>query len=77
VLSSVYKYLAIAGAFVLAIGVAVLKGMSLQKTKTKVAQKEIELDAYKAVHKAEKEAEEVGDENSEKANDGDWSGLNR
>jgi len=77
VLSSVYKYLAIAGAFVLAIGVAILKGMSIQKTKTKVEQKDIELKAFKAATKAKEEGRKTTDENNDKADDGDWSGFNR
>ena len=76
-LITIKKYLVIGGAFVIAIFLAILKGMSLQKTKTKVAQKEIELEAHKAVAKAKEEGRKVTDENNDKADDGDWSGINR
>jgi len=66
-----------AGAFLLAIGLAILKGMSIQKNKTKLAQKDVELKTLKAVHKAKDKAKEVTDENNKKSDDGDWSGLNR
>ena len=76
-LNKVYMYLAAAGAFVLAVGLAVLKGMSIQKNKTKVAQKDIELESYKAVSKAKDKAKGVTDENTKKTDSGDWSGFNR
>ena len=76
-INKLYAYLAAAAAFVIAVGLAILKGMSIQKNKTKVKQKEVEIGALKAVHKAEKQAEEETDANSEKADSGDFTGLNR
>ena len=70
-------YLAAAGAFVLAIGLAILKGMSIQKNKTKLAQKDIEIEAIKEVHKAEKEGRAKTDENITDVDSGDWGGFNR
>jgi len=51
-LSKLYGYLAAAAAFMVAVGLAVLKGMSIQKHKTELAQKDIEMDSLKAVHEA-------------------------
>jgi len=68
--------IAIAG-FGLAVALAVLKGMSIQKNKTKVAQKDVELDSYKAVVDARDKAKEETDENSSKTDSGDWTGFNR
>jgi hypothetical protein len=76
-LTAIQKYLAMAGAFLLAVGLAVLKGMSIQKNKTKLAQKDIEFDSYKAVQEAREDAKEVTDENSSKTDSGDWTGFNR
>jgi len=63
-LTAIQKYLAMAGAFLLAVGLAILKGMSIQKNKTKLAQKDIEIDALKAVHKSKEEGRAKTDENN-------------
>lgn len=76
-MSKLYGYLAAAGAFVLAVGLAILKGMSIQRQKTEVAQKDIELKAHKAVALAKEKGKEVTNDNTKKADSGDWSGINR
>lgn len=76
-LSKLYGYLAAAGAVILAVGLAILKGMSIQKNKTAVAEKEIELEAHQAVAEAKEKGGKVTDENNDKVDDGDWSGINR
>jgi len=70
-------YLIAAAGFALAVGLAVLKGMSIQKNKTKLAQKDIEIQAIKEVHKAEKEGRAKTDENVSDVDSGDWGGFNR
>lgn len=65
--------LAAIGAFVLAF----LKGMSVQKTKTKVAQKDIELKSHKAAAKTREEQRNLNEQADENADNGDWSGFNR
>ena len=54
-----------------------LKGSSDQKNKTKVKQKDIELDAYKASVEAVRKGNKTTGENNEKADNGDFSGFNR
>jgi len=70
-------YLIAAAAFALAVGLAVLKGMSIQKNKTKLAQKDIELEATKATYKAEKEGRVKTNENNDDIDSGNWDGFNR
>ena len=76
-LSKIQGYLAAAGAFIVAITIAVFKGISIQKQKTKLAQKDIELKAHIAVSKADKKGRKKTDENNTKSNNGDWSDFNR
>ena len=76
-LTKIKGYLIAGGIAFLAIIGAYFKGRSAYKTKVKLAQKEVELMAHKASAKAEKQASKVTEENNEKADNSDFSGLNR
>ena len=77
IFAKIKGYLIAAGAMALALILAFFKGASAQKNKTRVAQKEIELEAHKASIKAEKAANKQTEVNNEKADNGDFSGFNR
>jgi len=76
-IAKIKGYLIAAAGFMLALGLAVLKGMSIQKNKTKLAQKDIEIGAIKEVHKAKEEGRTKTDENNKDVDSGDWGGFNR
>jgi hypothetical protein len=76
-LAKIKGYLIAAGVAALALIGAYFKGRSAYKTKVKLAQKEIELKAQKTAHEAEKQATKTTEANNEKADNGDFNGLNR
>lgn len=76
-LAKLKGYLIAAGLAAIALITAYFKGSQAQKNKIRVRQQEIENEALKASHEAEKQATKQTEENDEKANNGDFSGFNR
>ena len=77
IIAKIKMYLIAIAGFGLAVALAVLKGMSIQKNKTKLSQKDVEIDSIKAVNEAYKEGRAKTDENNEDVDSGDWGGFNR